>query len=208
MENAKSTRWAFTAYENQWSLFDVIPSIVAEWGWQTEKCPDTQRLHYQGYLRTSRQVRHSQLRSVLPGVHIEVARDWNKLLNYCKKKDTSIGGTQVNMVNPQKAMTMANALMRIASHAWTIEFDKVIEPEKWEKAVKAEYWDCVKYILRDDPDSVGLYTQPQYERAWFHTRDVWLEKLEEQNANEAAASNPAEEVQTDRQTDSASNLAE
>lgn len=188
MENAKSTRWVFTAYEAQWPLFDSMPPIVAEWGRQTEKCPDTGRLHYQGYLRTSRQVRLSQLKGVFPGVHFEIARNWSASKNYCKKSETAIPGTQVVLVNPAKAMTMAQALTRIASHKWDITHDKDLEPEKYERAIKAEYWSAVKAILSDEPDAVGIYTQPQYERAWMKTRDVWIEKFEEES------SIPAEEV--------------
>jgi len=196
MDNVKSTRWQFTAYESQWPLFNSIPSLVAEWGWQTEKAPTTERLHYQGHLRTTRQVRVSQLIKLFPGVHFEIARNWQALKNYDKKSDTAVDGTQVNMVNPAKAMTMSQALVRIASHSWDLShLDKNLEPEKYEKAIKAEYWEAVKQILQDEPDAVGLFTQPQYERAWTKTREVWIEKFEEE------MSTPAKEPQTDRQTD-------
>jgi hypothetical protein len=91
----KSTRWSFTAYEAQWNLFTVMPPQVAEWGWQEEVCPTTDKRHYQGYLRTTTQLRHSQLRKILPGVHIEVAQNWLALQAYCKKADTAVPGTQV-----------------------------------------------------------------------------------------------------------------
>lgn len=191
MENGKSTRWVFTAYEAQWPLFDSIPPIVAEWGRQTEKCPDTGRLHYQGYLRTTRQVRLSQLKGVFPGVHFEIARNWSASKNYCKKSETAIPGTQVILVNPAKAMTMAQALTRIASHHWDISLEDLDgDKDKYKTRVKAEFWSAVRAILRDDPESVGLFTQPQYERAWMETREVWIEKLDEQEE----ASIPAEEV--------------
>lgn len=193
MENAKTTRWAFTAFESQWPLFTSIPSIVAEWGWQTEKAPDTGNLHYQGYIRTSRQVRMSQLRKALPGVHLELARNWSALQNYCKKSETAVPGTQVNMVNPARAMTMAQALIRIASHKFEIEHEK--GTDKYNDAVKLEYWYAVNEILRDDPDAVGVFTQPQYERAWIKTRETWIEKFEEE------MSNLENQSQTDRQTD-------
>lgn len=191
--NAKSTRWVFTAYESQWPLFNSMPAIVAEWGWQTEKCPDTERLHYQGYLRTSRQVRLSQLRGIFPGVHFEIARNWLASKNYCKKSETAVPGTQTNMVNPAKAMTMAQALTRIASHRWEITHDKFLEPEKYEKAIKAEYWNAVREILDDEPDAVGVYTQPQYERAWMKTREVWISKFNEEMYSPEGTSTPAEE---------------
>nr|ALE29626.1 replication associated protein [Lake Sarah-associated circular virus-15]ALE29629.1 replication associated protein [Lake Sarah-associated circular virus-15] len=96
----KSTRWAFTAYEGQWHLFETMPPEIAEWGWQTEKCPDTDRLHYQGYLMLQRQQRLASLVRLLPGVHFGAARNWTDLVNYCRKKDTRVEGTeQVHRTN-------------------------------------------------------------------------------------------------------------
>lgn len=89
----KSSRWAFTAYEDQYHLFDkAMPPGVAEWGWQAEICPETNRNHRQGFLRLSNQQRFSWLKKIFPGVHLEVARDWNKLVNYCKKEETRAPG--------------------------------------------------------------------------------------------------------------------
>lgn len=94
MSSEKTTRWSFTAYEAQWPLFESMPMCVAEWGWQTEKCGETQRLHYQGYIRTKVQMRFSQLKKELPGVHLEVAKNWDALLEYCRKTKTAVPGTQ------------------------------------------------------------------------------------------------------------------
>jgi len=90
----KSSRWAFTAYEEQWSLFETIPPGIAEWGWNAEVCPKTNRKHYQGYLRLSQQQRFAWLRKLLPGVHIEISRNWEALKLYCQKEETRIEGTQ------------------------------------------------------------------------------------------------------------------
>jgi len=101
--SGKTTHWAFTAYENQWPLFEVkIPGIT--WtGWQPEECPDTGRKHYQGALISREQHRWSgckgdykvgkTLTQQLPGVHIEPASNWAKLLQYCKKEETRIPGS-------------------------------------------------------------------------------------------------------------------
>lgn len=104
----KTTRWSFTAYEKQWPLFESMPLCVAEWGWQTETCKETQRLHYQGYLRTKTQMRLVTLVKELPGVHLEVcgkntpekpqAECWKALVKYCSKEDTAVPGTQKHQV--------------------------------------------------------------------------------------------------------------
>lgn len=102
--SGKTTHWSFTAYEKQWPLFEEkVPGIT--WtGWQPEKCPDTGRDHYQGALITREQHRWSgckgdykvakTLTQQLPGVHIEPASNWAKLLQYCKKEETRIPGSE------------------------------------------------------------------------------------------------------------------
>lgn len=75
----KSTRWSMTVYESQYDLLDNMPSEVAEWGWQDEICPDTGRKHRQGYVRTQFQMTRVKLSKILPGIHLEVAKDWEAL---------------------------------------------------------------------------------------------------------------------------------
>ena len=104
--NGKTTHWAITVYEDQWSLMKEMPFQITEWGWQEELCPTTQRKHYQGYAITAKQYRWSgchgdykvstELRNILPGVHWEPAENWSALLEYCKKKETAVSGTSVH----------------------------------------------------------------------------------------------------------------
>jgi hypothetical protein len=198
----KSTRFAFTAYEGEWVYFKTNPpnDLIAEWGWQEEMCPKTNRVHLQGYLRTKRQVRLSQLISIYKGVHFEVARNWNALKNYSNKTDTAIPGTQVSWQSEQKALTMKETLCLIASNITEGKVGtlnrrfmedltgKLQPPKKSEliEEIKEEYWEAVNKILIDQPDLIGLLSQPQYDRAWVNTRAVWIAEVARQ---------------TDRQTD-------
>jgi len=70
-----------------------MPPGIAEWGWNAEICPETNRPHRQGYLRLQSQQRFTWLKKILPGVHIEIAKNWDALVNYCKKEDTRAPGT-------------------------------------------------------------------------------------------------------------------
>jgi len=193
----KTSRWAFTAYEEQWPLFNttVLPEIVAELGWQTEKCPDTQREHYQGFLRTTRQVRFAQLKKIFPKVHLEPARNWDALVKYCKKTDTAIPGTQVYQENKKEYLTMAQALTKLAAHRPYVDSSRFLEMD--EKQIEAfqkkYYWDCVQNILKTSPDEIGLYSQPQYERAFRNTKQIWIDLADLSTENM--------EWETDRQTD-------
>lgn len=197
----KTTRWAFTAYENQWHLFEVMNDKIAQWGWQIEVCPKTQNKHYQGYMRTKTQQRHKAMKEMFPGVHLEFARNWIALLKYCEKSETAVEGTQVRQTNPSQTMTMAQALTKLALHIpfkravnWLESTNPIKENEE---QIKHEFWTAVREILRGDPNSVGLWTQPQYFRAWQHTREVWID-LAIQEAEIGVL--PLEE-ETDRQTD-------
>ena len=89
----KSSRWVFTAWEPQWPLFLTMPPGIAEWGWQTEICPTTQKPHYQGYLRLHQQQRRSAVNKMLPTVHVEIPRNWDASVNYCKKEETRAPGS-------------------------------------------------------------------------------------------------------------------
>lgn len=183
----RSQKWGFTAYEGQWPLFDVMPDLVRVCEWQTEECPETKRLHRQGFFTTTRQVRFEQAKKLYPGIHLLIPDNWTAWVQYCRKERTRVGPT-VRQENTSKAMTMADALTRLASYTLPYGFDKPYDPE-------SEYWRAVNDILSIDPNTVGLYTQPQYLRAWNHTAEIW-----KTNSAESVAAEIDME-QTDRQTD-------
>jgi len=175
----KSTRWQFTAYEDQWSLFNDIEShtIVAEWGWQTEVCPTTQRKHYQGYLRTHGQVRFTALRKEFPGVHLEVANNWNALVNYCRKTDTALADTQVSQVSTYQHWTMERLFTEMARHAYDAHlYDELRRKESLKIVEDMEYWSIVRSILSEDSSRVAMFATPQVKKIWSNTRSVWIAK--------------------------------
>lgn len=172
----KSTRWAFTAYEDQWCLFKDIKQydIVKEWGWQQETCPTSGRLHYQGYLLLSRQARFSQLVKTFPGVHIEPARNWQALVQYCKKKDTATAGTQVHQINEREFLNMHSAFVLIGREL--IEYAELYESDLFEytksQTIKHKDPDVYEYkwatrrLVDKSPQDVAVYSNPQFQRAW------------------------------------------
>jgi len=95
-----ATNWQMTVYEGQYQLLDKMPPGVKAWGWQDEICPDTGRKHRQGYVQLTRQQRLSFLRKILPGVHVEIARNIQDLILYCSKEATrDPDGQQIRVVN-------------------------------------------------------------------------------------------------------------
>lgn len=182
----KTTRWQITVYAKQYPLFEFMPDKVAEWGWQTEICPETQREHRQGFMRTRVQMRISGIRSLFPGVHIEVARNWPALINYCKKSETAVAGTRIHQVGA-KALTMKDALVRLAGFAAAppivsndtndpLRKPVLIVDEGSQDYLKKDYWHRVNQLLRDDPDTIGLWVNPAFLVAWKNTRQVWIEQ--------------------------------
>jgi len=169
----KTTRWAFTAYQEQYSLLDIMDSRIAEWGWQTEVAPETGREHRQGFIRTKTQQRFSAMLKMFPGIHIEVARNWNALVQYCRKTDTALPGTQVHQVG-SVAMSMATALTRLAGYEGT----DGLPGEDTSKWYTRDYWIRVNKILLDDPETIGLWTNVSYLNAWKNTRQVWINRHE------------------------------
>jgi len=187
----KTSRWAFTAYQGQYALFTTVNPLIAEMGWQKEICPDTQREHYQGFIRTTRQVRFAQLAKIFPGVHIEPAKNWDALLNYCRKSDTAIQGSQVHLKQPEgkKPLTMAQALTLLASNVPYVTYDWSEMDEKKLKEIKDQlFWKAVENTISYDLDLVGIFTQPQYYRAFMNLKQVWIDEA-------------IDLAQTDRQTD-------
>jgi len=102
--SGKTTRWSVTVYEPQWALMESMPPGIAWYGKQKEQCPKTGTIHLQGAMITNQQHRWSgckgdykvgaSLRALIPGVHIEPASNWEALLQYCKKEDTRVPGSQ------------------------------------------------------------------------------------------------------------------
>lgn len=186
----KSSRWAFTAYEDQYQLVDDMSKsqTVAEYGWNPEVCPETNRKHRQGFLRTKVQVRFSALRREFPGIHFEVAKNWDALVNYCKKEETREKGKESfsGTGGKEQPLTMAQALMKLASYAdpkpILIENHPHPGPDGttifidiWDQSsydVRAMYVSAVKNWLKINPNIIALVSQPQYKSAFM---DFWLD---------------------------------
>jgi len=157
---AKSSRWAFTAYEDQWGLFTTMPPGIAEWGWQREICPETNRNHYQGYLRLTQQQRFAWLAKILPGVHLEIPRNWVALVNYCKKTDTAVPGTQVHQLN-----TMFTKYS-YAEHVGE-RFTDLFSPSEVAEMDYNKFLDVIKKIVIDD------IVDGHREAAWIIVSPDW-----------------------------------
>lgn len=156
-------------------------------------------LHIQGAVNTA-QVRFSALKQWLPRAHIEVAKNKAALLKYVQKAETAVSGTQV--VLQADYLSMDSALKAIAAYEmdyteW-VEKATIAKRSKEGAFEKEEFWNAVRKILIEKPKAVGLFTNPQLERAWVNTRSVWiaLYKKDRQTDSQDALENAPDESQS------------
>jgi len=85
------TNVCFTAFQEPEPLYD--PNFVAYITYQRERCPESGRLHWQGYCECHRGQRISTIQSFLgiPGAHIERRRgDQTAAIEYCQKAESRV----------------------------------------------------------------------------------------------------------------------
>lgn len=181
----KSTRWSFTAYEGQYPILDSIREgcneLIAEIGWQDEICPDTQRRHRQGYVRTVRQVRFSQLSAVLKGVHLEVAKNWQALVNYCRKQETrDASGSQVAKTF-ERPMRLHEMLIEVASyylieHPPSTKHASSLDRQTDRQILLRYLRDYSQPLVHVHPEYGVVLSRQDARDAWCNYIEVWLAK--------------------------------
>ena len=60
---------------------------------QKEVAPSTGGLHVQGAIAFTEPTRMAPIQNLMPGVHLNPARDWTKLKEYCQKTETRVEGS-------------------------------------------------------------------------------------------------------------------
>lgn len=157
--------------------------------------------HLQIFANTD-QVRMSAIKTWLPRAHIKpciTQEHIERTKAYVHKQDeTTVANTQFERIirGGNQSLTMAEMLMRFAEHSWTHEFmaklndDRMnanMKPKPLKEYYEEEFWHIVnEELLPENPDLIGLVTQPQYIRAWVNTRKVWIKKWQDSQTNPAA----------------------
>jgi len=152
--------------------------------------------HFHIYINTD-QVRWSAIKQWMPRAHIDVLKTRfhiDNAIKYVHKEDeTTVAGTrwEENYRADTESLTFANVMEQMAGYAWeeadiirkitaqvtTTESNPIVDPAVYKnrnEALTAEYWDIVNKLLAENPNLVGLLTQPQYLRAWINTRITWI----------------------------------
>lgn len=183
----KSSRWAFTAYEGQYPTLDAIKEnkheLIAEIGWQDEICPETQKHHRQGYVRTVRQVRFAQIRGVLTGIHLEVAKNWEALQKYCKKTESrDPSGNQV-AIKYERPLRLHEMLIEVAKNY--LRMDRPSE-ETLSRLDRQTDRQILLQLLRQHayqlvwkhPEYAIVLSRQDARDAWCNFISLWIEKAQ------------------------------
>jgi len=175
----RQTWWSLTI-NNPTPEDDILllntPRFVKRVKYQKE-VGENETPHYQIALQTQ-QVRFSQIKTWLPRAHIEPARNPQALLNYVEKTDTAVSGSQKDITG--QAMTMAQ-VMRLIAKNYSIDGDDIETYPKTYESIT--YWRAVRKILAQNENLLGLLSQPQYFRAWEHTKYFWINKIQTESIN-------------------------
>lgn len=168
---------------------------------------ETGTLHIQMCLNTD-QVRMSAIKGWLPRSHIVSATTQlhiQRLKNYVAKEETSVEGTQFEHKyrEQEQHMTMADVMTRIAELAYADDEYNRLRTEKDDRGLpvrttkelhEREFWDCANMLISADENLVALLTQPQYLRAWIHTRKVWIIKTRVDSQTSLTIENPRQNI--------------
>lgn len=165
----KATWWSITTFDegeqNHLSGNDY-PGFVHRVYGGLEKCPDTERIHFQGALQCKSQQRFSAIKKWLPKAHLEPAVSKDALMKYAMKADTACGSKLIREnKTPYYTLEMLLKLLAIAPDG--------IYCTDW----KDRFWYKVRHILRDKPYLVGALVKPDVMRAWEHTNEVWKDAM-------------------------------
>lgn len=97
-KTSRSDRWCFTKFTDDENWKPRETEDVAFCIWQQEKCPDTGRLHMQGYIRFKKPTRFGAVLEYFAGpgtpIHIDVARGNERQAgrDYCAKENSRVAG--------------------------------------------------------------------------------------------------------------------
>jgi len=161
----RSTWWLVTAYTDNIERIQnakLFPPSVKLVRGQLEKCPTTDKLHFQGAVQCFGQQRATFFRDWLPGIHFEKAKNIEAVKKYCVKSKTRVADP-VEITNPDDYMTMDRGMMRLAEMSFTMDSDPTAE----------EYWELVNEVIKESPRFISMFASPVFRTTWVQTRRTW-----------------------------------
>lgn len=179
-KTARATTWSVTAWKEEIAICrdgSRFPNFVERVDGQTETCPKTNTIHFQGLIKCSRQVRMSALKSWLPSAHLEPAKSVPALKTYIKKTETSNGdyGSTANEMPhfaPEEVLRMLGD-----AHDQIEDMERFVINNKFNS--NAYFFSLVDTIVEEKGDKyVRLFMNPILKTLFLNMK-VWKKKRAE-----------------------------
>lgn len=214
MADNKYSRWSVTVFEEQYSVIEEAARDsrnFKEVAWQDEIAPDTGRKHRQGYCVTQTPTRFNSIKKLLPGIHVEPAKNFNALKKYCSKLESrDPAGSSSAVTHPSTHVTVDRFMELIAlEYIELLEEDDKFDWDAWhdthedfhDNPVVAKnvavftsaYWKLVKLVLMARPELAALAMAPGPRSLWMATASVWVRRaLASRTRGELVLQSPAQ----------------
>lgn len=178
----KATWWSITEFDEDYMaiLEDAtkFPPWVAKVYGGREKCPDTQRIHFQGAIQCHGQHRFGKVKGWLPKAHIEKAKHISALKKYAMKTDTAISEKKI-LENPKPFLDAEAVCRLITSKVKDRQTDR-----------QDQFWRAVQALILEDPGLTGQLMNPSLKNFWIKTAPAWY-KLEDEGCDNSITHIPA-----------------
>lgn len=149
----QSARWCFTSFEES-VPFDSLPSHSKYLIFQQEKCPSTEKVHYQGFFILKRSQRLTWLKkNVSVKWHMEPAKGNNEQnRSYCSKDDSRIAGPWSYGTFAEKGSNKRKVMERFQE-----------DPDELRRSDPKIYRRCLADVVNSRFNDVTL---PKLDRQW------------------------------------------
>lgn len=138
--NTQRVGWSFTLKADGVEVSQVIQMLKCmeprKWRFQLEQGEETGYQHYQGCFLLKKKLRFTAVQKlVLAGTHLEGAKNWLALWNYCGKEESRLDGPWENGFEPIKDWMAGREL-----YWWQKEILELIKTEPDERTIHW-YWE-------------------------------------------------------------------
>lgn len=160
----KSTWWSVTAYGDEIDILESTtwPPEVKKVHGGREMCPTTGKIHFQGAVQYTKQVRFSAVKKWLPTSHIEAARQSEALLKYVMKAETAVG----------EKTTRENVTPYYPHHAVCKLLASVATFGSYDDDVM--FWGAVNRLLKTHQMLSPILSNSSFKSFWLRTKHTWL----------------------------------
>jgi len=188
MSTTRSTWWSVTAFKpdeiDKLKDNQHYPTCIKTVFGGLERCPETNREHFQGAIQCHQQQRMSAFKTWLPTAHLEPAHYAEALRKYAMKADTAIEEKK-ERTNPTPHFS-CDEIMLMAANEIKDEWDEISTTQKddgWKIAVNR--------LLRKNTKLAGQLQNPSNRAFWILSCHTWV-----QTARQTAKENEEERLRS------------